>query len=80
MEANERVGGRINSFAINGNWIECGAQWIHGEGGNPLWEFVQEKGVYIVLIFAYSKRECGFALFEIKIFPKRENHELNSGI
>jgi spermine oxidase len=45
LEANDRLGGRINSFAINNNWIECGAQWIHGEGINPLWLFVKEKGV-----------------------------------
>jgi hypothetical protein len=45
LEANDRLGGRINTFSINNNWIECGAQWIHGEGESPLWNFILEKGV-----------------------------------
>ena len=46
LEANDRIGGRINSIPINGDWIEFGAQWIHGRGENPLWKFVVEKQVF----------------------------------
>jgi spermine oxidase len=45
LEANDRIGGRINSIPINDNWIEFGAQWIHGQGENPLWKFAVEKEV-----------------------------------
>ena len=45
LEAQERIGGRINSKQINDGWIELGAQWIHGQGENPLWKFCQEKNV-----------------------------------
>ncbi len=45
LEAQDRIGGRIHSFAINGDWIEKGAQWIHGRGNNPLWEFVVKNQV-----------------------------------
>ena len=46
LEAQDRIGGRIHSYRINGNWIELGAQWIHGEG-NPLSEFVEDHEVQI---------------------------------
>jgi monoamine oxidase len=46
LEANDRIGGRINSVPMNGKWIEMGAQWIHGQGKNPLWKFVLEKQVF----------------------------------
>ena len=45
LEANDRIGGRINSIPINDYWIEFGAQWIHGQGENPLWKFAVEKEV-----------------------------------
>jgi spermine oxidase len=45
LEANDRIGGRINSIPINEYWIEFGAQWIHGQGENPLWKFAVEKEV-----------------------------------
>jgi len=47
LEALDRIGGRVNTIAMNGNWVELGAQWIHGRGDNPLWKFVQEHQVAI---------------------------------
>jgi len=40
-----RVGGRVHTIPINNNFIELGAQWIHGEGENPLWKFAKEAKV-----------------------------------
>jgi monoamine oxidase len=45
LESADRIGGRINSIPMNGKWIEFGAQWIHGQGKNPLWKFIVEKQV-----------------------------------
>ena len=39
LEAQDRIGGRIYSRDINNNWIEEGAQWIHGKK-SALWNFV----------------------------------------
>lgn len=41
LEALDRIGGRIHTIQVNGDWVELGAQWIHGRGENPLWKFVQ---------------------------------------
>ena len=46
LEAQDRLGGRINSVPLNGDWIELGAQWIHGRGTNPLWLFVNKTKVF----------------------------------
>ena len=56
LEANDRLGGRINSIPVNGKWIEFGAQWIHGQGINPLWKFVQEKAVLLFFDVTYILR------------------------
>ena len=45
LEAEDRVGGRINTIPFNGHWLELGATWIHGRGENLLWKFVEEKQV-----------------------------------
>ena len=45
LEALDRIGGRIHTIPVNGDWAELGAQWIHGRGENPLWKFVQENKV-----------------------------------
>ena len=45
IEAENRIGGRINSIPFNRHWLELGAQWIHGTGDNPLWKFITENKV-----------------------------------
>ena len=49
LEAEDRIGGRIHSIPMNEglDWLELGAQWIHGRGDNPLWRFVSEHQVNI---------------------------------
>ncbi len=43
----ERVGGRIHTVRLNDQPLELGAQWIHGKEGNPLWEYVNGKGIAV---------------------------------
>ena len=50
LEAQDRIGGRIYSYSINGDWIEQGAQWIHGQGNkSALWRFVDAHKVQIMI-------------------------------
>ena len=44
LEARDRIGGRIWSYAWNGVTIEEGANWIHTAVGNPLTEFAEKHG------------------------------------
>lgn len=45
LEASSRVGGRIHSVNFKGNEIEMGAQWIHGEKDNELYDMALELGI-----------------------------------
>ncbi|KAJ6642458.1 Polyamine oxidase 1 [Pseudolycoriella hygida] len=40
LEAEDRIGGRIHSVPINGGIIDMGAQWLHGQGGNIIYEMI----------------------------------------
>lgn len=40
LEAANRLGGRIHTIPYNGNYIEMGAQWIHGVNGNPVYKLM----------------------------------------
>jgi len=39
VEADNRVGGRMQPYMFQGISIELGANWIEGTVGNPIWEF-----------------------------------------
>lgn len=47
LEAENRIGGRINSIAIDNNkFIDLGAQWVHGEKGNSIFEMIEGNFKY----------------------------------
>jgi monoamine oxidase len=41
LAAQDHPGGRISSVFHNGNWIETGAQWIHGQN-NEVWKLADQ--------------------------------------
>lgn len=43
FEALERIGGRICTFNTDRGYLELGAQWIHGQQGNPVYEIAQKN-------------------------------------
>eukprot|EP00090_Calanus_glacialis_P007049 TRINITY_DN15513_c0_g1_i2.p1 TRINITY_DN15513_c0_g1~~TRINITY_DN15513_c0_g1_i2.p1 ORF type:complete len:476 (-),score=114.85 TRINITY_DN15513_c0_g1_i2:47-1474(-) len=45
LEADDRIGGRVNSFQHGDGVLELGAQWIHGRGDCPLWKFVKDNQI-----------------------------------
>ncbi|CAG9826187.1 unnamed protein product [Diabrotica balteata] len=49
LEAENRVGGRINTQNWNGRNIDLGAEWCHGEKNNIVWETLKEKGLLNLL-------------------------------
>ena len=38
LEADDRIGGRIKSVLFNGEYVEEGAQFVHGTTGNSVYE------------------------------------------
>jgi len=44
LEAKDRVGGRMFEREFGGHRVELGAQWIHGQEGNVVYEIAEENG------------------------------------
>lgn len=42
LEAENRIGGRINSVEFAGSVIDVGGTWVHGEDGNIVYEMVKD--------------------------------------
>ncbi|XP_076273104.1 spermine oxidase-like [Rhynchophorus ferrugineus] len=42
LEAENRIGGRINSVPLDGGFVDIGGQWVHGEKGNIVYEMVKD--------------------------------------
>ncbi|XP_060786244.1 spermine oxidase-like isoform X2 [Neoarius graeffei] len=48
LEAKERVGGRVcTTKPFTENIIELGANWIHGQDGNPLYQLAKEQDLLV---------------------------------
>ncbi|XP_017072156.1 polyamine oxidase 1 [Drosophila eugracilis] len=45
FEAEDRIGGRINTIPFANSFIDLGAQWCHGEEGNVVYERVKDLDV-----------------------------------
>jgi monoamine oxidase len=48
LEANNRIGGRINSIDFAGMKADLGASWIHGNVYNPLYDFAKKHNIKTV--------------------------------
>ncbi|KAF4087135.1 hypothetical protein AMELA_G00092360 [Ameiurus melas] len=58
LEAKERVGGRVyTTKPFTENIIELGANWIHGQDGNPLYQLAKEQDL-LVEGMAANKMMC----------------------
>ena len=44
LEAENRIGGRINSVNFSGGYVDLGAQWVHGAKSNIIYEI--NNGTY----------------------------------
>lgn len=42
LEAENRIGGRINSVEFGGSVVDLGGQWVHGEAGNLVYDMVRD--------------------------------------
>jgi len=40
LEASSRIGGRIYSVPLNNGMVDSGAQWVHGQDGNSIYQLV----------------------------------------
>ncbi|XP_011142812.2 uncharacterized protein LOC105185188 isoform X2 [Harpegnathos saltator] len=59
LEANNRIGGRINTVAFGDNVVDLGAQWVHGEIGNVVYDLASKYNLLgsFCTLFDTSKHE-----------------------
>uniref|UniRef100_A0A673MGL3 Amine oxidase domain-containing protein n=1 Tax=Sinocyclocheilus rhinocerous TaxID=307959 RepID=A0A673MGL3_9TELE len=56
LEAMERIGGRVHTTKpFTENIIEVGANWIHGQKGNPLFKMAKEENLLSEGTSAFKK-------------------------
>ncbi|EDW79990.1 uncharacterized protein Dwil_GK12302 [Drosophila willistoni] len=58
IEAEDRIGGRINTIPFADNVVDLGAQWCHGEKGNVVYERVKELSLLEVTEDHYETFKC----------------------
>lgn len=46
LEAENRIGGRINTVPFGDSVIDLGAQWCHGEQDNVVFELAKDKNLF----------------------------------
>lgn len=68
LEAADRIGGRICTKNLGNGWVEMGAQWIHGEDDNSVYEYalkhnlVDDAKSEIDLIYDSFRMDDGIAV------------------
>ncbi|XP_042203782.1 spermine oxidase-like isoform X3 [Homarus americanus] len=45
LEGNDRIGGRVNTIKTARGFVDLGAQWIHGEDGNAIFQFANSRNL-----------------------------------
>lgn len=58
LEAEDRIGGRIYTIPFGSNVIDLGAQWVHGERGNIIYDMVKDFQLLDSSGNIYSNVEC----------------------
>lgn len=60
LEAENRFGGRVNTIPFAGGFIDLGAQWCHGEKGNPSFELASPHGLLAPSILSTKNLRFAF--------------------
>lgn len=58
LEAESRFGGRIHSIPFGKGYIDLGAQWCEGQGGNVVWELVKKDFQFGDLAIHHDNSHC----------------------
>ncbi|XP_044738796.1 spermine oxidase-like, partial [Chrysoperla carnea] len=79
LEAENRIGGRINTQKFGANVIEIGAQWCHGEKDNVVYEMAYPLGLLVHSNSGFDVLDRFpdiYTSFGTKL-PKIETHKIN---
>ncbi|XP_075223796.1 peroxisomal N(1)-acetyl-spermine/spermidine oxidase-like isoform X3 [Lycorma delicatula] len=58
LEASNHIGGRVMSTSFEGYTVDLGAQWVHGEDGNVVYEMAKPEGIISDSASDFVKVQC----------------------
>ncbi|XP_024868108.1 polyamine oxidase 1-like [Temnothorax curvispinosus] len=73
LEANDRIGGRINTKNFGDNVVDLGAQWIHGGSGNVVFDLASKHDLLSSDAFLFNSTKYEFATVDGEIMPVEES-------
>ncbi|KMR05319.1 peroxisomal n -acetyl-spermine spermidine oxidase [Lasius niger] len=75
LEANDRIGGRVHTLNFGENVVDLGAQWVHGESGNVVFELASKHNLLGSLPNLLDPTKYNFVTSKGEIITKDESNE-----
>ncbi|XP_072765304.1 uncharacterized protein [Anoplolepis gracilipes] len=75
LEANKRIGGRVHTLNFGENVVDLGAQWVHGESGNIVFELASKHNLLGSFSNFLDPSKHNFVTSNGEIIPKDESNE-----
>ncbi|XP_012534082.1 uncharacterized protein LOC105835392 isoform X2 [Monomorium pharaonis] len=75
LEANDRIGGRIYTKNFGEHVVDLGAQWVHGQSGNVVYELASKHNLLSSFIALLDPSRHEFANINGEIIPNEESTE-----
>ncbi|XP_024888856.1 polyamine oxidase 1-like [Temnothorax curvispinosus] len=73
LEANDRIGGRINTTNFGEYVVDLGAEWVHGESGNVVFELASKHDLLSSDTGLLDPIKYEFATINGEIMPVEES-------
>ncbi|XP_011063075.1 PREDICTED: spermine oxidase-like isoform X1 [Acromyrmex echinatior] len=73
LEANDRIGGRINSKDFGENVVDLGAEWVHGESGNVVFQLASKHNLLNSSAFLLNVSKYEVVTINGEIMPNEES-------
>ncbi|KYN06719.1 Peroxisomal N(1)-acetyl-spermine/spermidine oxidase, partial [Cyphomyrmex costatus] len=73
LEANDRIGGRICTKDFGKNVVDLGAEWVHGESGNIVFELASKHDLLNSLVILRDPSKHEFVTINGEIMPNEES-------
>ncbi|XP_018347124.1 PREDICTED: peroxisomal N(1)-acetyl-spermine/spermidine oxidase-like [Trachymyrmex septentrionalis] len=73
LEANDRIGGRINTKDFGENVVDLGAEWVHGESGNVVFQLASKHNLLNSSAFLLDVSTYEVITINGEIMPNEES-------
>ncbi|KYQ55637.1 hypothetical protein ALC60_05481 [Trachymyrmex zeteki] len=75
LEANDKIGGRIYTKDFGENVVDLGAQWVHGESGNVVFDLASKHDLLDSFAVLYDSNKHEFITINGEVISNDESNE-----